>query len=165
MDEFDMNFMRKAFFDRAWPEVKHRNRRGSLMMRSGALRRGNRAQVVSSSIQFTNSLPYARIHNEGGAVTITRKMQKYFWAMYYSLTSRVTYNVKTKAAVYNQKTKALTQEAMYWRSLALKKVGSKLKIPERRFIGSHPQVDQAVKRVIDDNFREFAQQFKNRLKP
>jgi phage gpG-like protein len=164
MDEFDMNFARKAFFDRAWPEVKHRNRRGSLMMRSGALRRGNRAQVVSNSIQFTNSLPYARIHNEGGSVTITRKMQKYFWAMYYNTSGRVTYSVKTRSAQNNQRNRAITDEAAYWKALALKKVGSRLKVPERRFIGPHPNVDRAVKFVCDANFRELDTYMKSILK-
>lgn len=165
MDEFDMNFMRKAFFDKSWPEVKHRNRRGSLMLRSGALRRGNRAQVIQGGIRFSNSLPYARIHNEGGSITITRKMQKYFWAMYYSLAGRVTYSVKTKAAQNNQKNRMLSSEAEYWKSLALKKVGTKLKVPERRFIGPHPNVDRAVKTVCDANFMELEREIKQRLKP
>lgn len=164
MDEFDYNFMRKAFFDRPWPDVKHKRRVGSLMMRSGALRRSIRAQVAHNAITFSSSLPYARIHNEGGSITITRKMQKYFWAMYYSLTGRITYSVKTRKAQNNQKNRMLNDEAAYWKALALKKVGSKLKVPERRFIGHHPQVDQAVKFVCDANFREYAQQFKNRLK-
>lgn len=165
MDEFDMNFMRKAFFDRSWPEVSHKNRRGSLMMRSGALRRSIRGQVVHNAISFTSSLPYARIHNEGGYITITRKMQKYFWAMYYSLAGRVTYSVKTRKAQNNQKNKMLSDEAAYWKALALKKVGEKLKVPERRFIGAHPQVDQAVRRVVDANMREVDQYIKQHLKP
>ena len=33
-DEFDMNFRRKAFFNKKWPKTKHNYKTGSLMMRS-----------------------------------------------------------------------------------------------------------------------------------
>jgi phage gpG-like protein len=164
-DEFDLNFTRKAFFDQAWPEVRHRNRRGSLMMRSGALRRSIRAEMVSNVIRWASSLPYARIQNEGGSITITRKMQKYFWAMYYSLAGKVTYSVKTRRQANNQRNRMLSDEAAYWKALALKKVGSKIRIPERRFIGHHRLVDEAVKRVADANFQELDKYIKQRLKP
>ena len=66
LDEFDRNFERKSFFDQSWPEVIIPNKRGSLLMRTGALRRSMRAYVADSSINFFSSLPYARIQNEGG---------------------------------------------------------------------------------------------------
>ncbi len=148
MDEFDRNFERKAFFDKPWLPTRA-NRRGSTLMRSGALRRGNRAIVAGHSIHFSNSLPYARIQNEGGVIIVTRKMQKYFWAMYYRS---------------GGKGKKLNAEAQYWKFMALKKVGSRIVIRERRFIGHHPQVDRAVKRVVDDNFREIDSYIKSILK-
>lgn len=85
--------------------------------------------------------------------------------MYYSLAGRVSYSVKTRKAQNNQKNRMLSEEAAYWKAMALKKVGTKLKVPERRFIGPHPQVDQIVKRVVDDNFREIDQYIKQQLKP
>jgi hypothetical protein len=165
MDEFDRNFERKAFFDRPWPEVARANKRGSLMMRSGALRRGNRAKVAGLSIVFSNSMPYARIQNEGGTIVVTRKMQKFFWAMYYSLAGRQTFSVKTKAVNGSKKNQALSNEAGYWKAMALKKVGSKIIIPERRFIGHHIEVDHAVKRVADSHFKQLETEIYNLLKP
>jgi len=148
MDEFDRNFERKAFFDKPWLPTRA-NRRGSTLMRSGALRRGNRALVNGLMIQFTNSLPYARIHNEGGVIVVTRKMQKYFWAMFYRS---------------GGKSKKPNAEAQYWKAMALKKVGSRIIIQERRFIGHHSQVNLAVKRVVDANFREVDTYIKSILK-
>jgi len=165
MDEFDRNFERKGFFDRPWPEVARANKRGSLLMRSGALRRGNRAKVAGLTIVFTNSMPYARIQNEGGSIVVTRKMQKFFWAMYYSIAGRQTYSVKTKSVSKSKKNEALSAEADYWKAMALKKVGTKIVIRERRFIGNHQQVDRAVKQVVDANFRELETTIKNHLKP
>jgi phage gpG-like protein len=165
LDEFDMNFRRKAFFDRPWPETKYRVRRGSLMMRSGALRRSVRAQVVNTTIPFTSSLPYASIHNEGGSITVTRRMQKYFWAMYYETAGRLTYSVRQRAVANSASNRMISDEASYWKAMALKPVGSRLKVPERRFIGAHPQVDKIVSMVVDDTMRDVEQYIKNRLKP
>lgn len=165
MDEFDMNFMRKGFFGDAWPQARRYNRMGSLMMRTGTLRRGMGAKVIDHIISFTNDMPYARIQNEGGAITVTRKMQKFFWAMYYSLAGRVTYSVKTRKAQNNQKNRMLGDEAAYWKALALKKVGSRITIPPRRFIGNHPHVVTIVKQVADSNFRKLDAYLKQTLKP
>lgn len=158
MDEFDRNFERKAFFDKPWLPTRA-NRRGSTLMRSGALRRGNRAVVSGHGIQFTNSLPYARIQNEGGVIVVTRKMQKYFWAMYYRAQGGSRSATASRAPA-----KKPNAEAQYWKSMALKKVGSRIVIRERRFIGHHIQVNQAVKRVVDDNFREVDTYIKSILK-
>jgi phage gpG-like protein len=162
-EEFDRNFERKAFFEQPWPEVKIPNKRGSLMMRKGALRRSIRSQIIADAIRYTSSLPYASIQNEGGTIVITRKMQKYFWAIYYSLIGKVTYNIKTKSAVYNKKAKQVTKEAQYWKAMALKKVGSTIRIPSRRFIGDHAQVHVLVKKVVDANFIELAAEWKQKF--
>nr|WP_305069646.1 hypothetical protein [Flavobacterium covae] len=73
---FDRNFERKAFFNQKWPTTSMRNRRGSLMMRTGALRRSIRSNVQGSQIVWKSSLPYAAIHNEGGEIIVTEKMKK-----------------------------------------------------------------------------------------
>lgn len=165
LEEFDQNFARKAFFDKSWPEVKMPVKRGTLMMRSGALRRSVRARSIPNGAGFSSSLPYAKIQNEGGKIKITVKMQKFFWAMYYSLAGKVVYSVKGKKAANTKQNKALSVQAGYWKALALKKVGSMLTIQQRQFIGHHPQVDIIVKRVTDDNFQEFNKELKKTFKP
>lgn len=154
LDEFDKNFERKAFFDQPWENTKMPNRRGSLMMRSGALRRSIRATSNDNSIRFMSSLPYAEIHNEGGVITVTEKMKRYFWAMYYKTSGAISKTSKGEARQTNRN-KAMSLEASYWKAMALKKVGSKIKVEQRQFIGPHREVDQCVKRVFDRSMKEF----------
>ncbi len=117
------------------------------MLRSGKLRRSIRSKLTHNSIIFSSSMPYAAIHNEGGKIVVTEKMKRYFWAMYYKCTNAVKLT-KTGKASNNQRTRRLTEEAKQWRAMALKKTGSKIKIPKRQFIGHHPDVDRFGKRFI-----------------
>ena len=63
-DEFDRNFERKAFFTRKW-KPRRINRRGSLLIVTGALRRSIKAEVKGNGVAFTSNVPYAVAHNEG----------------------------------------------------------------------------------------------------
>lgn len=156
-DEFDRNFERKAFFTEKWASPKINNARGSVMNRSGNLRRSIKYSVRDGMILFSSSLPYASIHNEGGEITVTAQMKKYFWAMYYRATGGIT----TKADGGESKSKKnikLTEEAAKWKGLALMKVGQKIKVEKRQMVGDHPQVAKIVKGVIDDNMELFNQE-------
>lgn len=164
-DEFDQNFERKAFFDDPWPGVRMPNKRGSLMLRTGRLRRSLRARVAGSAVVFTSSTPYAQLHNAGGKVKVTAKMKRFFWAMYYKNTNAIRYDVKTKSAVYNARTRRLTDEAAWWKALALKPVGETLTFPKRQFIGNHPQVKKAIERVVKGREADIDAFIKSHLKP
>ena len=94
-EEFDRNFERKAFFDKAWPGTRHPNRIGSLLMRTGALRRSMQCKKEGNTLRFTSSEPYAALHNEGGQMVVTPKMKRYFWAMYYKASGGLTHNTKS----------------------------------------------------------------------
>lgn len=156
-DEFDRNFERKAFFTEKWASPKINNARGSVMNRSGNLRRSIKYSVRDGMILFSSSLPYSSIHNEGGEITVTAQMKKYFWAMYYRATGGIT----TKADGGESKSKKnikLTEEAAKWKGLALMKVGQKIKVEKRQMVGDHPQVAKIVKGVIDDNMELFNQE-------
>ena len=84
-EAFDRNFERKAFFDDKWANTLIPNRRGSLMMRTGTLRRSIRSNIEGTTVRWTSSVPYADIQNNGGEVEVTAKMKRYFWAMYYKV--------------------------------------------------------------------------------
>lgn len=147
-EAFDRNFERKGFLGNGWPETKIPNRRGSLMMRTGTLRRSIRSIVEGSSVRWTSSVPYADLQNNGGELVITEKMKRYFWAMYY----------KVSGAAKGRKgsaQKAFSVEAEQWKALALKKVGDKLKIPKRQFIGDHPEVKRMVDDIVNFNMKEL----------
>lgn len=79
-EEFDRNFERKAFFDeKQWPERKFDDGVGSLMQRTGGLRGSIRSRKRRDELVYSSSKPYARIHNEGGEIKVTKKMKGYFW--------------------------------------------------------------------------------------
>ena len=51
---FDRNFERKAFFDKPWEETNHPNSKGSLMLRSGRLRKSIKQVHDKRSISWSN---------------------------------------------------------------------------------------------------------------
>lgn len=149
-DEFDRNFERKAFFNEKWTSPKISNSRGSVMNRTGNLRRSIKYNVRENMVTFSSSLPYASIHNLGGEIEVTAKMKKYFWAMYYKSSGAIT----TKANGEKSKSKKnlnLTSEAEKWKGLALMKIGHKIKIEKRQIVGDHPEVAKIFKKVVDEN--------------
>ena len=91
--EFDQNFTRKAFFDKKWKDRK-RQGKGTLLVATGKLRRSIRAKTTNTAVVFSSSLPYAAIHNEGGEITVTNKMKRFFWAKYYELGGKIKYKNK-----------------------------------------------------------------------
>jgi phage gpG-like protein len=164
-EQFDRNFENKSFFGAPWSPTKYPIKRGTLMMRSGALRKSIRSSVSGSTITWSSSLKYAAIHNEGGEIEVTAKMKRFFWAMHYKAAGAITYSVKKKAANNTQRNQRLSDEANYWKSLALMKVGAKLKIEKRQFIGDHPQVGKAIDQVVAKHTQDIEKYIKNHLKP
>ncbi|MFA7448799.1 MAG: hypothetical protein WCY77_10205 [Weeksellaceae bacterium] len=150
-DEFDRNFERKSFFDKAWPKTKLINQRGSMMARTNNLRRSMQSRIESGGIVFSSSLPYAEIQNEGGEITVTPKMKRFFWAMFYQTSGKVK-GKKGQASVN------LTIEAQQWRNLALMKVGQKVKITQRKFIGEHPRVRAVIEDVVKENLEKMKEE-------
>ncbi len=148
-EAFDRNFERKGFFGNRWPETKIPNRRGSLMMRTGTLRRSIRSTIQGTTIRWTSSAPYADIQNNGGEIVITAKMKRYFWAIYYKASN---------AGKGNKKNRNLPIEAEYYKALALKKIGETITIPKRQFIGEHPEVKRMIDEIVNFNLNEV---FKN----
>ncbi len=141
-DEFDRNFEREAFFNEKWARRKYNDDESrGLLVRSGTLRRSIKEEVTPASVVFNSDVDYAAIHNEGGTITVTRKMKRYFWALYRELTD----NYKRKP----------TMEAEFYKSMALKKVGSKIIIPRRQFIGMHPEVERIIREISEANSKEI----------
>ena len=157
-DEFDKNFERKSFFGKAWENTAIPNKRGSLMMRTGKLRRSIKSRQTNNELSWSSSLPYASLQNEGGEIIVTERMKRFFWAMFYKANGAVTKSGK------GERNKRLSQEAQMWRNLALQKVGAKMKIKQRQFIGDHPQVRQRVSHVVDLNMKELEKEIFNKLK-
>jgi phage gpG-like protein len=162
-ETFDRNFEDKGFFGKKWKSPKVNNSRGSMMNRSGRLRDSIKCSVNGNMILFSSSLPYASIHNEGGEITVTESMKKYFWAMYYRAKGATT-TVKNGSQSKSKKNIKLNSEALQWQSLALMKVGQKIKVEKRQMVGNHPEVSKIAKVVIDDNIREFNEEMIKKFK-
>lgn len=120
-DEFDQNFERKAFFGKKWRDRKFGNR-GTLLVATGRLRGSIKMKATGRSITFSSDTPYAGIHNEGGEIEVTKKMKRYFWYMY----GQTGYEP--------------------YKAMAMKKIGSKIVIPKRQFIGYHKTIDKIVEK-------------------
>lgn len=137
-DHFDKNFSRGGFFGKKWKPRK--DGVATHLNNTGTLRRSISAKVHGHSLTFTSSTPYSVIHNEGGTITVTAKMKKYFWAMF-KKTDKVEYKY-----------------------LALMKTGSKITIPRRQYLGAYPgidkTIDRAARRAIDDELKRIAQSAK-----
>lgn len=169
-DEFDANFNRQAFFNEKWARRKYNDDESrGLLVQSGTLRRSIIAKVTDrDSVLFQTTVPYARIHNEGGTITVTSRMKKYFWWKYITIVgskrpkagTATTYSErfqrkKNGELRNNKRNRELTEEAKFYRTMALKKVGSKITIPKRQFIGNHPDLEKLLKEIAEKNAIEI----------
>lgn len=170
LDEFDRNFEREAFFNQKWARRKYNDDESrGLLVRTGNLRRSITGRITDrDSVVIETTEPYAQIHNEGGTITVTRKMKKYFWWKYITIVGSkrmkagipITYSErfsrKKDGTLRNTKrNRALTDEAEFYRAMALKKAGSKITIPKRQFIGNHPDLEKLLKEIFYNNAKNF----------
>ena len=154
-DEFDRNFERQAFFNEAWQRRSSPTRPGgSILIDTGKLRQSISSRTTDSSITFCSTLPYAAIHNDGGEIKVTARMKRFFWHKYNEATG--SFGRKKNGERRNDKrTVQLSTEAEFWKHMALMKEGKSIKIPRRRFLGASPEVEQAVKDIIEENLAEY----------
>ena len=83
--------------------------------------------------------------------------------MYYKNSNALT---KKKNGNFSNtaRNRKLTIEAQQWKTLALKPIGSTIKIEKRQFIGHHPQVDQHIKEIINHNLDELKKEMDTIIK-
>lgn len=158
-EQFKLNFERQAFFSERWARAKHPSRAGRhVLIDSGALRRSIQGKVSSGSITWESTLPYAAIHNDGGEIVVTERMKRFFWAKYYAAAGGIAKRGNGQPRKTKQNAK-LSDEAEFWKRLALKKEGSTIVIPKRRFIGASSEVERLVESIIDESLEEFFGKF------
>ena len=150
-DEFDQNFEREAFFSERWARRKspvHGGRSGHLLYDSGVLRGNIRSEIKGSSLFFSSDLPYAGIHNEGGEIVVTERMKRFFWAKCRAANGGGWPRRRNGGNGSNA-------EAEFWKMMALKKVGTAIHIPQRRFLGVNAEVEQIVKDIGEEGLSEY----------
>ena len=148
------NFRKKSFFNQAWKRSKSPTTKGSMMVRSSSLKKSLGYKIRGNSIQFFSRRIYSTIHNEGGEITVTRKMKRFFMAMHIKHKK----NVRTLKDGSKSKSKTSSQNnemAGFYLAMALKKEGSKIKIPQRQVIGDHPKAQQIIRAIIEENITEY----------
>lgn len=141
MDFIHGNFEKEGFTDEAFEpwETRKSSLSYNLLRVSGGLFRSIGVGIsTTEKVEFVADSPYAEIHNEGGVieVTITDKMRKFFWAMWYN-----TSDVK-------------------WKYMALtKKTEIKITVPQRKFMGDSVKFlrvwDKYVAREIEMRFKNL----------
>ena len=125
-------FRRQGWIDERlerWAPRKHgKDKRGILIGKgSGALRRGLSVAHDRDGWTIASDRKYAKLHNEGGTVTVavTKQMRKFFWAMHF-------------------KARTKTDKA-YWRGLALtKKTSLTITMPKRQFMGKSALLERRL---------------------
>lgn len=169
-DEFDQNFEREAFFSESWERRRSPMRAdGHILVDTGQLRSSIQSRTTENSITFYTDLPYAAIHNEGGEIVVTRRMKRYFRAKAYeaagtfgrkknSSTPKKHTSLSDRQFYAWMHTATLTPEAEFWCALSMKPVGSTIKIPRRRFLGTSPEVEQAVRTIIEENLSGYVEE-------
>lgn len=156
-DEFDKNFERQAFFSEAWARRRSPVKRGgALLVDTGTLRRSIRSRTTEDSITFYTDLPYAAIHNDGGEIVVTRRMKGYFWHKYMTAAGVLQFARRKDGTMRRDKnTLHINDEAEFYKCMALKKEGSTIKIPRRRFLGASPEVERTVREIIEENLEAY----------
>ena len=168
---FDKNFQREAFFNEKWARRKFNDDdTRNILTGTGALRKSIHSKVEGTKIIFETTLPYASIHNEGGTITVTKGMKQHFWKMYLQIVgskkpkegqkpfAEKFQRKKNGTKRNNKKNRALNAAAEFYKSMALKPIGSKIVIPKRQFIGNHPELEAAIQEIANKNAIEFFKQ-------
>ncbi|MBE6234766.1 MAG: hypothetical protein E7112_00855 [Bacteroidales bacterium] len=162
-DSVRQNFRQGGFYGRPW-KVPMRTELGFSGPGYGPMLSGTNHLMMSTDyvpepgrVTIQNTLVYAQIHNDGGEITVTKRMKKYFWSQYYKRGLVGGMYSQAKGKKNQQKADTFNKEADFWRNMALKKVGSKIKIPKRQFLGEHPEVDRIVTDIINQELLNFAQ--------
>ena len=140
-DHFQEGFRQGGFQDngtQAWQRKKRPDKYGPLMSSRQNLYGSIYYQPGDATVTVGTSAPYAEIHNEGGEIVVTPRMKRFFWAKYR----------ETNGGSWRRNAK--NEEAEFWKTLALKKVGAKIHIPQRKFIGESQELNQKIKQKIDD---------------
>lgn len=145
------NFRSGGFYGQRWQTTKRQQvpftgasgRYGPLLSRSDHLMSSTNSVPGNARVTIRNTAPYAQYHNEGATSIVTPKMKGFFWAKHY------------ETGGGKRKGKKPSAEADFWKAMALKKPGSKIRIPQRQFLGPSPQVDRLVSDIVNKELEQF----------
>lgn len=144
-------FFREGFVKKGWNGVPFKPWAKSnspftrqLMYNEGSLMHSVRVmRETPSQVVVGSDSRYGAIHNQGGTITVTAKMKRFWWAKYYEAGGGG---------------KKLNKKAQFCRNMALQPVGKQIKMPQRQFIGESAvlmkQFDTWLKKTIEIEFTD-----------
>lgn len=126
---FDRNFEKQGFFGKKWqPRKNNIDPKRAILMGKGRLRGSLKTPKISgNNIKWNLSVPYAKIHNEGGVINCIQHVRG-----------------------HNRKGKGKVQTVKSFNRVV------NIKIPQRQFIGDSQELRNELKRVVNINFQKVA---------
>lgn len=135
---FKESFRKGGFTDTSFKQWAGRNSPlggKKLMYNTGTLMQSiQKTEESAKRIVVSSGTAYSAIHNDGGYIVVTAQMKKYFWALYYRAAGRITKTKRGKQS-NSRDNRRSNAKAEFCKRMALMKVGSKIKIPQRQFMG------------------------------
>lgn len=145
-------YRRRLSFDGA----EGRNR--TLLSGNNHLRDSTYAKAYPGKVYIRNRVEYGAIHNYGGSITVTAKMKRYFWYRHFAAAGRMSLTGKGRPS-RNRRNRSLSREAGFWRNMALKRAGSTIRMPQRRFMGPDRNMEKEIRTVIDKELNNFIKKY------
>ena len=119
---------------------------GPLLSGTNHLMMNTDYEPLPGRVIIRNTEVYAATQNDGEEIGVTERMKRFFWA---------------KHLEHKERMGVEAPETEFWKRMALKKPGSRIKIPRRHFLGPSKEVDAIVKDVVDKELQEFIKTHSN----
>lgn len=164
---FKESFQKSGFTDTSfqqWPQRKTPFVGKRMLYGKGVLMQSIRKEVEAQRVIVFSDVEYATAHNEGCVITVTQAMKAHFWKLYCELAG-IKRNVggksnwKNTANLKRLKSGKLSKnkhnaKAELCKRMALMKVGSKIRIPKRQFIGNSQVLNNHLQKFITEKIEE-----------
>lgn len=131
------NFRDESFFGEKWKPRKDKRNKRKLLIKSGTLHRSPRVIKSQPGLVIVGSdVPYAAIHNNGGAINRTARSETFV---------RNRYRTGAKGKMFGGmgafRKGTTSGQGHTYKSYVIN-------MPQRQFIGAHPQLLNRLKRII-----------------
>lgn len=165
---FKDNFTEGGFFGQTWEQPIRRKlsfngargQYGTLQSGSTHLMRSfDKDTKTPGRVVIRNPVEYAAIHNDGGTITVTAKMKRYFMAKFLETRGNMSLTKVRKKLSRNKYNRGLSREAQFYLAMAHKKEGSQIRMPKRRFMGNHPVLAKKINDIIYNELQKFIKEY------
>lgn len=160
------NFRKGGFDGRKWADPYRKKlgfkgregKYGTLLSGNNHLMNSNEYKPQPGQVVIQNPVEYAALQNDGGPIIVTAKMKRFFWAKHIEAKGqlRLTKRRKIGKSKHNQ---SLSREAEFWKNMALKKVGSQIRMPKRQFMGNNAELEKIINTVIATELLNFTNNY------